>query len=108
VACPRAEPVAQSRDAGRARRIAEGGSNRMRYPRSVGTILPHYPLLVMSPAFYRREAIRYRLMAGTEPDRSRADQLRRRAAESDDLAEELEQQGWRQTMAPTPRSDMRV
>jgi len=46
----------------------------------------------MSPAFYRREATRYRLLAGTESDRSRAEQFRRMAAESDDLADDLEQQ----------------
>jgi hypothetical protein len=44
----------------------------------------------MSPAFYRREATRYRLLAGQEPDRTRADQFRRLAAESDDLADDME------------------
>ena len=44
----------------------------------------------MSPAFYRREALRYRLLAGTESDPSRADKFRRMAAESDDLADDLE------------------
>jgi len=44
----------------------------------------------MSPAFYRREATRYRLMAGQESDRSRADQFRQLAAESEDLADDLE------------------
>jgi len=44
----------------------------------------------MSPGFYRREAIRYRLLAGTESDHSRANQFRRMAAESEDLAAELD------------------
>jgi len=44
----------------------------------------------MSPAFYRREATRYRLMAGQEADRCKADQFRRLAAESEDLADDLE------------------
>jgi len=47
-------------------------------------------LVVMSPAFYRREATRYRLMAGQEADPLRADQFRRMAAESDDLADDME------------------
>jgi len=44
----------------------------------------------MSPGFYRREATRYRLMAGQEPDRSRADQFRRMAADSEDRADDME------------------
>jgi hypothetical protein len=38
-------------------------------------------------------------MAGTESDRSRVEQFRRMAAESEDLADELELQGWQQSMA---------
>ena len=44
----------------------------------------------MSPAFYRREAIRHRLMAGQETDHTAVEQLRRAAAEYDDLADDLE------------------
>ena len=44
----------------------------------------------MSPAFYRREALRHRLMAGQETDHTVVEQLRRAAAEYDDLADELE------------------
>ena len=44
----------------------------------------------MSPAFYRREATRYRLMAGQEADRLRADEFRRMAAKFDDLADGME------------------
>ena len=44
----------------------------------------------MSPQFYRREAFRYRLMAGQEPDHERALKFRRMAAEYDDLADDME------------------
>ena len=44
----------------------------------------------MSPKFYRREAARYRLLAGDETDRAKVEQLRRLAAECDDLAEDME------------------
>jgi hypothetical protein len=54
----------------------------------------------MSPGFYRREALRYRLLAGEESDHLRADQLRRKAAESDDLADDME----RDRDAPVPAS----
>jgi hypothetical protein len=47
-------------------------------------------------------------MAGTESDPSQADQFRRMAAESDDLADELEQHGWQQTMATQPRAHMQT
>ena len=50
----------------------------------------------MTPAFYRREATRYRLMAGQESDRMRADQFRRMAAASDDLADDLEREPGRE------------
>lgn len=55
-----------------------------------GTNSPSTPCRTMSPAFYRREATRYRLMAGEEVDRSKSDQFRRLAAESEDLADDLE------------------
>ena len=45
----------------------------------------------MSPAFYRREATRHRLLAGLEIDRTAADKLRRAAAEYDDLADDFEE-----------------
>jgi|1185.fasta_scaffold113519_2 hypothetical protein len=44
----------------------------------------------MSPQFYRREAVRYRLMAGQEIDHARVQQFRRMAAECEDLADDLE------------------
>ena len=44
----------------------------------------------MSPQFYRREAFRYRFLAGQEPDHERALNFRRMAAEYDDLADDME------------------
>jgi hypothetical protein len=43
----------------------------------------------MSPDFYHREAIRYRLLAREETDPARAELLRRMAAESEALSQEL-------------------
>jgi hypothetical protein len=42
-----------------------------------------------SPSFYRREANRYRLRAAVA-DRQQAEQYRRKAAECDDLADDLD------------------
>jgi len=46
-------------------------------------------LVGMSPAFYRREANRYRLLAA-DAGRAQAEHFRRVAAECDGLANELE------------------
>ena len=47
----------------------------------------------MSPQFYRREAFRYRFMAGQEADHDLALKLKRMAAEYDDLADDMEPRG---------------
>ena len=53
-------------------------------------------LIIMTEAFYRREANRYRLLAA-DADRQQAEQFRRMAAECEDLADDLDRDGepWR-------------
>ena len=47
----------------------------------------------MLPQFYRREALRFRLLAREEKDPEHAEQLRRWAVECDEIAAELERIG---------------
>jgi hypothetical protein len=46
--------------------------------------------MAMSPGFYHREAVRFRLLAKDEPDPAKAELLRRMALESETLSRELE------------------